>query len=156
MTFVFRYPVVYLFYMTPIFTVRWLSFSGFTVHYRVSLFASTLFSLSGMLNTALFFLTRPDLVIGPTPAIDIQMESLKSPSSENLGSLPTRSPPATCNCTPPVGANTNTRAPPLQVGPNAASHWHTTYTSGERRYGNFRSTPALAPVEETEYGNLPV
>jgi len=146
------YPAVYLTYMVPVLTIRWVVFLGVEVHYRIILFVSTLFSLSGMFNTALFFLTQPYLIIGPAPATDIQIQSVKSLSSETFGSLPTRSPNA-CNCVPPAGTNTNTCASSRQVESNLGSH--ATYTSGERRYGGFRSVPDLAPVEEETYGRLP-
>jgi len=146
------YPAVYLTYMVPVLTIRWVVFLGVEVHYRIILFVSTLFSLSGMFNTALFFLTQPYLIIGPAPATDIQIQSVKSLSSETFGSLPTRSPNA-CNCVPPAGTNTNTRASSRRVESNLGSH--ETYTSGERRYGGSRSVPDLAPVEEETYGRLP-
>jgi hypothetical protein len=57
---------VYIFCILPNSISRWLSFSGFNVPYQFSLSANTLFSLSGMFNAILFFLTRPELVVGPS------------------------------------------------------------------------------------------
>jgi len=138
---------VYILYMTPFFVSRWLLFSGFRSPHQYTLFSSTLFSLSGMFNAILFFLTRPHLIISPAvptppaPAVDIHTQSLKSRSSENLGSLPNRSP--AYNCAPAVGANTDTRASPRRVESNLGN-----YASSERRYAGFRSMPVLAPVDE--------
>jgi len=142
------YPAAYLLYMTPLFIIRWLAFSGIKIRleYQITLFSRTLFSLSGVFNTILFFLTRPHLIIGPsapTPVIDIQTQSLKGPSSENFGCLPTHCP--NCNCIPPValGANSNTCSSPRWVGSNLGN-----YVSGERRYKGFSPVAVLAPVQE--------
>jgi hypothetical protein len=145
------YPAAYLLYMTPFFIIRWLAFTGIKIRleYQINLFSRTLFSLSGVFNTVLFFLTRPHLIIGPadppapTPAVDIQTQSLKGPSSENFGSLPTHCP--NCNCVPPValGASTKTCSSPRRVESNLGN-----YVSGERRYKDFSPVPVLAPVQE--------
>jgi hypothetical protein len=98
---------VYIICILPNSLSRWLFFSGHKVPYQFSLFANTLFSLSGLFNAILFFLTRPDLVVGPsnTPlpnqaANDPRIQhyrsnetELTSYSSQKFGSLPTRNSP---------------------------------------------------------------
>ncbi|KIM45490.1 hypothetical protein M413DRAFT_24685 [Hebeloma cylindrosporum] len=100
------YPAVYIICILPNSLSRWLSFSGFNVPYQFILAANTIFSLSGMFNAILFFLTRPDLVVGPSdsppptqdptdPRILGQSHhhrdetELTSYSSQKFGSLPT-------------------------------------------------------------------
>ncbi|KAH6910260.1 hypothetical protein BKA70DRAFT_1424810 [Coprinopsis sp. MPI-PUGE-AT-0042] len=58
------YPVVYLVCITPQSFGRWFSFSGYDVPYQFTLFARTLFSLSGVFNAILFFNTRYHLLNG--------------------------------------------------------------------------------------------
>jgi len=157
------YPMVYLICIGPHSIARWLHFSGIHVQYQVTLVFSTLFALSGMFNTFLFFFTRPDLVVGhddpppPAPTVDIQIQSvqdkeLASLSSRNFGSFPSRS-SAASDYAPPEGPNTNILASPRRMESNLASY--ATHTPGERSCRNFRSLPALPPVEEQTYGNLP-
>ena len=87
-----------------------LFFSGSKIPYQFTLFANTLFSLSGLFNAILFFLTRPDLVVGPSNTLppnqapnDPRLQShqhyrsdeteLMSFNSQKFGSLPTRNSP---------------------------------------------------------------
>ncbi|KAH6910261.1 hypothetical protein BKA70DRAFT_1466678 [Coprinopsis sp. MPI-PUGE-AT-0042] len=51
------YPIVYLVCITPQSFGRWFFFSGYDVPYQFTLFARTLFSLSGLFNAILFFST---------------------------------------------------------------------------------------------------
>jgi len=95
---------VYIFCILPNSVSRWRIFSGSNVPYQFSLFASTLFSLSGMFNAILFFFTRPNLVVGVGPSdtplpnlasTDSRIQShdeieLTRHGSQNFGSLPTR------------------------------------------------------------------
>jgi len=161
---VFRYPVVYLTCIGPYSIARWLFFSGIKVEYQITLVFSTFFSLSGLFNTVLFFLTRPDLVTGhedtlpPAPGIDTQLQpsrdiKLINLSSRNFGSLPTRS-PAASNYASPEGANTNLHASPGLMEPDLGIH--TPNVPGKRSYGTLRSIPASLTVEEQNYGYLPV
>jgi len=158
----FRYPVVYLTCIGPYSIARWIYFSGTYIPYQITLVFSTLFSLSGMFNTFLFFLTRPDLVIGQddppsaAPAMEIQIHSfhdkeLASLSSWNFGSLPSRSSALSGNV-PPEGSNTNILASPCQMKSDLSSF--ATHMQGEQSYRHFRSMPALAPVEEKTYSHL--
>jgi len=112
--FVFRYPVVYLTSIGPYSIARWLFFSGIKVKYQITLVFSTFFSLSGLFNTVLFFLTRPNLVTGHedtpplAPSIDIETPPFRDKElinfgSQKFGSLPTRS-PAVSNYASPEGA----------------------------------------------------
>jgi hypothetical protein len=64
LTLTFRYPMVYLVCITPQSFGRWFSFSGYDVPYQFTLFARTLFSLSGVFNAILFFNTRYHLLNG--------------------------------------------------------------------------------------------
>ena len=161
---VFRYPVVYLICILPYSIARWRYFSGFSVDYQITLVFSTFFSLSGLFNTILFFCTRPDLVTGHedtlplAPGIDVQMQPFPdtgpiSLSSQNFGSLPTRS-PAASDYASPEGANTNLRASPGLMESDLGIH--TPPVPGERSYGDLRTIPASPPVEEQDYGHLPV
>jgi len=155
------YPAVYCICIVFYSIARWMFFLGSTPPHQFTLFTSTLFSLSGTFNAVLFFLTRPDLVIGhddplpPIPAIDIQRQSFHerertSFSSGNFGSLPT---PAASDY-PPEGTNANLRASRRWMESDMGNY--VTYIPGERSYGDFRSVPAPAPVEEERrYGHLP-
>jgi hypothetical protein len=69
---------VYIICVLPNTFSRWFYFSGYTIPYQFTLFASALYALSGLFNLLLFFLTRPDMVIGPG-----QIELAESPSSTN-------------------------------------------------------------------------
>lgn len=159
--FVFRYPVVYIICIVPYSIARWRFFSGFNVKYQITLVVSTIFSLSGLFNTVLFFRTRPDLVTGHedtpplAPGIDIQTQPSHDTelSSRNFGSLPTRS-PAASNYASPEGANANLRASPGLMESDWGSH--TPNVPGKRSYGYLRSMPASPTVEEKIYGHLPV
>jgi len=148
------YPVVYCICIVFYSIARWRFFEGSTVPHQFTLFTSTLFSLSGTVNAVLFFLTRPDLVVGhddpspPIPAISTQRQSFHdrertSISSENFGCLPT---PAAIDYFPPEGAITHLRASPRWVESGLRSY--ATHMPGERSYGDFRSVLAPAPVEE--------
>jgi hypothetical protein len=77
----FSYPLVYIICILPNSICRWLFFSSSkTVPYQASLFASTLFSLSGMFNAILFFYTRPALVVAVSPS-DTPLPHLASTDS---------------------------------------------------------------------------
>jgi hypothetical protein len=156
--------VVYLICILPYSIARWRYFSGFNVDYQVTLVVSTFFSLSGLFNTILFFRTRPDLVTGHedtlplAPGIDVQMQPFRDTglitlSSQNFGSLPTRS-PAASNYASLEGANTNLRASPGLMESDLGGH--TPHMPGKRSYGDLRSMPASPPEEEQDYGHLPV
>lgn len=69
------YPAVYIVCFFPNSLSRWLWFEGFNTPYQFTLFASTLFALSGTFNVILFFLTRPELVVG-SKANDTEEEAL--------------------------------------------------------------------------------
>ncbi|KAF8898861.1 hypothetical protein BD779DRAFT_1485889 [Infundibulicybe gibba] len=56
------YPAVYIVTVSPISIARWLSFSGKSVPFPATAFASVLFSSSGLLNVILFTSTRPKLI----------------------------------------------------------------------------------------------
>ena len=94
------------------------------VRYQASLFASTLFSLSGMFNAILFFYTRPALVVAVSPSdtplphlasTDSRFQShhhfgdeieLTRIGSQNFGSFPARGSP---------GASSDYVAPGLEA-----------------------------------------
>lgn len=62
------YPAVYIFCVFPNTLSRWLYFTNRLNHpppYQFTLFASSIYGLSGMFNLILFFLTRPTVVVGP-------------------------------------------------------------------------------------------
>ncbi|KAG2016373.1 hypothetical protein CC2G_009544 [Coprinopsis cinerea AmutBmut pab1-1] len=60
------YPAVYVVCVFPNSLTRWLAFSGHKPPYQATLFASSIFAFSGLFNVVLFFLTRPELVKGPS------------------------------------------------------------------------------------------
>ena len=157
-------------------------FSGSKIPYQLSLFANTLLSLSGLFNAILFFLTRPDLVVGPsnTPlpnqsSTDPRIQShqhyrsdeteLMSFNSQKFGSLPNRNSPGASDYVAPdlekeynaYFRPTNSRMLPEGGGSlrasDSASHVPSNM-SGERSYGDFRSMVS-APLEEETYGHLP-
>ncbi|KAF9010025.1 hypothetical protein BDQ17DRAFT_1234944, partial [Cyathus striatus] len=59
------YPAVYIFCVLPVGIVRWLDFSGHTISPAATIFASVVFSLSGLFNVTLYYHTRPQLITGP-------------------------------------------------------------------------------------------
>jgi len=56
------YPAVYIVTVFPISVVRWMAFSGKSVPFPATAFATVLFSSSGLLNVILFKFTRPTLM----------------------------------------------------------------------------------------------
>ncbi|TFK38107.1 hypothetical protein BDQ12DRAFT_683986 [Crucibulum laeve] len=59
------YPAIYIFCVFPVGLVRWLKFSGHDdIPPAATIFASILFSLSGLFNVILYKYTRPELVAG--------------------------------------------------------------------------------------------
>lgn len=82
--------------MLPNSISRWLYFRGTIVPYQFTLFASTLFAFSGAFNVLVFFITRPQLVLGPDISIEAEEMSLSNekghsgPSTRKLGHLPER------------------------------------------------------------------
>ena len=151
--------MVYLACIGPHSIARWLFFEGITVQYQITLVFSTFFSLSGLFNAVLFFLTRPDLVTGhedtPPLALGIDIpkqyfrdQELMSLSSRNLGL------PAASNYASPESADTNLRASPGLMESDSGSHTH--HVPGKRSYGDLRSLPTSPIVEEQTYGHFPV
>ena len=147
---------MYLICIGPYSIARWLFFYRIKVKYQITLVVTTFFSLSGLFNTALFFLTRPNLVTGHedtpplAPGIDVQTQPFRdkeliSFSSQKFGSLPTRNPTAS-NYASPEGADTNLRASPGLMEYDWGSH--TPHVPGKRSYGDLRSMPASPIVEE--------
>jgi len=90
------YPAVYIFCFLPNTIARWLSFSGFTMPYQFTLSANTIFALSGTFNVLVFFITRPQLVLGPDIRVDAEEISLShvdehsTHSNRKHGYLPER------------------------------------------------------------------
>ena len=65
------YPAVYIFCFFPNTLSRWLYFTDDLKHpppYQFTLFASSIYGLSGVFNLILFFLTRPTVVVGHSPS----------------------------------------------------------------------------------------
>ena len=58
------YPAVYIFCVFPVALARWLAFSGHTIHPAATLVTDFIFTLSGLLNSILYLVTRPELVKG--------------------------------------------------------------------------------------------
>lgn len=52
--------------IVPLSVVRWITFNGGKPPYQATLFANTLFSLSGVFNLFLFISTRPNVVFPPS------------------------------------------------------------------------------------------
>ena len=182
--FTFSYPLVYIICILLNSICRQLVFSGFYVPYQFSLFANTLFSLSGLFNAILFFLTRPDLVVGVGPSdtplpnlasTDSGIQShhhyrsdeieLTSHGSQRFGSLPTRGSPVASDYVAPdleeysaYFHQNHSRTLPeggsSHRASGSASHVPSNTMSGARSYGDFRSIVS-APVEEETYGHLP-
>ncbi|KAF8149493.1 hypothetical protein B0H34DRAFT_189084 [Crassisporium funariophilum] len=89
------YPAVYIFCVFPNSLARWLYFSKFDIPYQFTLFASTLYALSGMLNLILFFITRRDVVVGPNVTVEAPNTTHRRNDStghapQKLGRLPDR------------------------------------------------------------------
>ena len=175
---------MYIICILPNSVCRLLFFGGSKIPYQAILFANTLFSLSGMFNAVLFFVTRPNLVIGVGPSdtplpnlasTDSEIQShhhyrsdereLTSHGSQRFGSLPSRgSPVASDYVTPDLEDYTayflGNHSKTLPEGGSShrasgsASHVPSNTMSGARSYGEFRSIVS-APVEEETYGHLP-
>jgi len=62
---IFSYPLVFIVCILPNTISRWLQFGGTKPPHQFSLFANTVFALSGAFNLILFILTRPRVVLGP-------------------------------------------------------------------------------------------
>jgi len=60
--------------MLPNTLSRWLEFFGTKPPHQFSLFANTIFALSGLFNLILFVLTRPHVVLGPASLPPSQVE----------------------------------------------------------------------------------
>lgn len=79
------YPAVYIFCVFPNSLSRWLYFTNGLKHpvpYEFSLFASSLYGLSGMLNLVVFLLTRPKVVMGhslPSSLKDVAVSPIHRP-----------------------------------------------------------------------------
>ncbi|KAF5328786.1 hypothetical protein D9619_011660 [Psilocybe cf. subviscida] len=90
------YPAVYIFCVLPNSIARWMYFTGTNTPYQFTLFANTLFALSGTFNVLLFFITRPQLVLGPDINVEAEEISLSHQkdisghSTRKLGHLPER------------------------------------------------------------------
>ena len=98
--FLFSYPAVFILCIIPTSVARWIYFTGSEVPYQFTLFGSTLFAFCGMFDAILFFLTRPELVVGnsdndtptplPAPAAntetgDVELPFIRSPTaSDNI------------------------------------------------------------------------
>jgi hypothetical protein len=85
------YPAVYIFCILPVCVVRWLDFSGHAVAPAATIFASVMFSLSGLFNVTLYYLTRPQLITGPhLPTLHSLENSHSIPEGvrHKLGHLP--------------------------------------------------------------------
>ena len=65
------FPAVYILNILPNSVVRWIQFNGGTTPYQATLFANTIFSLSGTFNLILFLWTRPNVVIPPADSESI-------------------------------------------------------------------------------------
>ncbi|KAJ1304601.1 hypothetical protein OPQ81_005743 [Rhizoctonia solani] len=74
------YPVSYTFTILPISAARWAEFSGATVPFGAKVFASTVFMLSGFINTLLFVATRRVI-----PPIKLRRKSVSGNSNIHPG-----------------------------------------------------------------------
>ena len=158
--------MTYFICIFPLSVARWLFYSGYKVKYQGTLFTTTLFSLSGTFNAILFFVTRPDLVVGsssspsPAPAVDIQLQAshdgeLATPSSWKLGSVPSSSPVASDYVSPDLEMDYNGQFDPynlMLVANSECANSHISASprrmeskfgcySGERTHGDIRLKP---------------
>ncbi|KAF8894349.1 hypothetical protein CPB84DRAFT_1682661 [Gymnopilus junonius] len=173
------YPAVYIITVLPNSISRWLSFSGSKPPYQFTLFANTVFALSGMFNAILFFATRPELVKGPS--IDIESthdlplhprkESTTYRSSLPLGRLPERtystseSPLSTGNKF--IGSSTfdpttlvrdhrgHLATSPASYSGSLKFPKHTRNSSYYVEYGRSKESSSMLEEEEEDYGRLP-
>ncbi|RDB30849.1 hypothetical protein Hypma_005911 [Hypsizygus marmoreus] len=149
------YPAVYIFCVFPVGLVRWLVFSGNYVPRPATIFASIVFSLSGLLNTILYVLTRPELVRGsgedPPEAArtkrkpELGTEKTSQPRSaanrRNLGHLPDRDDDMYLQDHSSVGAD----SPPWLKSQHSKSDIGYPYTA----------SPTSAPSDNIILGHLP-
>ncbi|KAJ2922562.1 hypothetical protein H1R20_g14516, partial [Candolleomyces eurysporus] len=75
------YPAVYIICVFPISLARWLRFGGSKPPFQFTLFASALFSFSGLFNVILYFMTRREYAVGPS--ISVTAPTLPSTAQHN-------------------------------------------------------------------------
>ncbi|RXW18068.1 hypothetical protein EST38_g7786 [Candolleomyces aberdarensis] len=76
------YPAVYIICVFPISLARWLRFGrGSKPPFQFTLFASALFSFSGLFNVILYFMTRREYAVGPS--ISVTAPALPSTAQNN-------------------------------------------------------------------------
>ena len=164
------YPAVYIICILPTSFSRWQYFTGSEVAYQLTLFASTLFSFCGMFDAILFFFTRRDLVVGTSDSESLPLAPAPSAnpgeSFHNVGPTNTCSPIAADSISPDINSQFQPYNAMLQPDGNRSGRRISrmgsdlgsdmTEMSRERGYGDFRSIPSPAPVEEESgYGHLP-
>ncbi|KDR67559.1 hypothetical protein GALMADRAFT_79777 [Galerina marginata CBS 339.88] len=168
------YPAIYIVCFLPNTVSRWLTFRGFHTPYQFTLFASTLYSLSGVFNVILFFSTRPQLVKGSNIVIESaedlplhhRKDSSGAPTSHKLGRLPERK----YTDASPIGDRW-TGKPDFDAGSLVADHdafpsstaydggslgrhaRNESYLSERDEYKRSRESSSL--IEEEDYGHLP-
>ncbi|KAF9523495.1 hypothetical protein CPB83DRAFT_862794 [Crepidotus variabilis] len=93
------FPAVYIVTIVPNSIARWSAFNGNPPPPELSLFANTIFALSGLFNFILFLLTRPRMVVGKPIVLvhdpESQRHSYQTPKrsysdTSTLGYLPDR------------------------------------------------------------------
>ena len=155
---VFSYPAVYIICILPKSIDRWIYFNGSEVPYQFTLYSSTLFSFCGLFDAILFFLTRPNLVIGngttDSPALPpTGPVSNTQPQLSGDVELPfTRSPTASDYIPLNVerGRNSQFQSYNQILHPEGAGNSYTSTRDWRQ------SDLAYLDEDEEEYGHLPI
>ncbi|KAF9479020.1 hypothetical protein BDN70DRAFT_895235 [Pholiota conissans] len=154
------YPAVYIFCCLPNSISRWRFFNGIPTPDRVTFLGSILFALSGTFNVSLFFLTRPELVIGPKSDRIIEDEHApfhhrwsSSGGAHKLGHLPERqytdAPPAKDRWNSPEFDPKTLTSAVLHTSPQGMT------LQLPPREGRQHSKAGSSLIEEEDYGHLP-
>ena len=131
-------------------------FNGSNVPHQFTLFGSTLFAFCGLFDAILFFLTRPDLVIGTTDSPALPPAPATNTQSELSGDMElpfTRSPTASDYIPLDVERGRNSQIQPYNqmLHPEGAGTTSNRHSTSPQSRG-----PSDLGEDEEEYGHLPI
>ena len=145
------YPAVYIICILPTSVSRF----GSGIPYQFTLFGSTVFSFCGLFDAILFFLTRPDLVVGTTDSAPLPPAPVINTQSEHSGDveLPFTRNPTTSDYIPlDVERGRNSQFQPY----NQMLHPEDAGSTSNRHMSPQGRRQSYLGENEEEYGHLPV
>jgi hypothetical protein len=148
---------VYIICILPTSIARWIYYNGSHAPPQFTLFGSTLFSLCGLFDAILFFLTRPDLVVGTTDSPALPPAPATNEPSGDVELSFTRSPTASDYVSHDVERSYNSQFQPynqmlLPEGAGTSSSRHTSPRG--RRQSDLGSHDV--GEDSGDYGHLPI